>query len=172
MSSHPLCSMRSLTLLGRCAPRLSITTTCPGLRAGGASKRSTYVSNTRASLAPSTATEKVPSSIDARQQRRVLATVCGDLEDLGSLAYGRIGGIQRSQGGVGTYLVHEHHQVPRIDTTHLPMRHRLLKNSSLSAAPVDLFFGSCALAPPPDIPSLRTPKPPRAHTGTRLFGSE
>jgi hypothetical protein len=99
-----------------------------------------------------------PFLIDARQQRRVLATVCGDLEE-GSLAYGRIG-IQRSQGGMGAHLVLKNTRRPgSIPPT--SMRHRLLKNSSLSAAPVDLFFGSCALAQPPDKPSLRSPKPPR-----------
>jgi hypothetical protein len=51
------------------------------------------------------------------------------------------------------------------------MRHSTLKNSSRSTAPWDLFFGSCALASAPDRPSLRLPKPPRWHTGTRLSGS-
>jgi hypothetical protein len=40
------------------------------------------------------------------------------------------------------------------------MRHKLLKNSSLSAAPLDLFFGSCADVLQPGKPSPRSPSPP------------
>src|SRR5215217_7269111 len=46
-------------------------------------------------------------------------------------------------------------------------RHRLLKNSSRSRAPLVLFFGSCADDPPLGRPSPRSLRPRTRHKGTR-----
>jgi hypothetical protein len=59
---------------------------------------------------------------------------------------------------MGTHLVHEH-QAFWIDTTHLHAPEGSQKLVPF-CCPCGPFFGSCALAPPPDKRSLRSPKPP------------
>jgi hypothetical protein len=78
-----------------------------------------------------------PFSIDAREQRGVLATVCGDLEE-GPLAYGRVG-IQRSQGGVGVHLV-DQYQAFRVDAAEFLFATGFSRTRLALCGPLGPFF--------------------------------
>ena len=93
----------------------------------------------------------------ATKQRRVLATVPRDLEE-GPLSCGHVS-VEGSQGGVDAHLIDEyqHHPGSRRPTS---MRYTTLKNTSRSAAPLDLFFGSCKGVLSLDKASLRSPSTP------------
>src|SRR5215211_1280338 len=77
----------------------------------------------------------------ARNERCVLAAVPGDLEER-SLTHGRVG-IQRSQGSVGSHLIHEHQSL-RIDAAqfHAPSAPQELVSF---CCPSGSFFRVCEI---------------------------
>ena len=91
-----------------------------------------------------------PFRVKARKERDgVLAAVSRDLEE-GSLTYWRVG-VVRGAREVWVPISSTNTNRPG-SMRPTSMRHRLLKNSSRSAAPPDLFFGSYADGPPSGTP--------------------